>query len=73
MIKYAEVFDMRLIGHVLHDFTYHTHFGRFSYAYCLPCDILEIMPIMCPEFDMQAMSSKFALFDWYMYQNKKME
>ena len=71
MIKYANVFDMRFIGCVLHNFTFHENFGRFSYVHCLPRDVKEIMQIPCPALQVHPMSSKFALTDSYMYQNKQ--
>ena len=39
MIKYANVFDMRFIGRVLHNFTFHDNFGRFSYVHGLQRDV----------------------------------
>ena len=71
MIKYANVFDMRFIGRVLHNLTFHDNFARFSYVHVLPRDVEEIMRITCPAFHVHPMSSKFALTDAYMYQNNK--
>ena len=70
MIKYANVFDKRFIGRVIHNFTFHYHFAHFSYILDLQRDVKEIMPIMCPAFHVQPMSLKFTLPDSYMYQNK---
>ena len=70
MIKYAYVFGMRFIGRVLHNFTFHDNFSRFSDVHGLPHDVEEIMQIKCPAFQVHPMSSKFALTDSYMYQNK---
>ena len=70
MIKYGNVFDMRLIGRVLLNVTFHDNFARFSYDHGLPLDVEEIMQITCPAFHVHPMSSKFALTDSYMYQNK---
>ena len=70
MIKYANVFDMRFIGRVLHNFTFHDNFARFSYVRGLPRDVKEIMQITCTAFYVQPMSSKFKSTDSYMYQNK---
>ena len=70
MIKYANVLDMRFIGRVLHNFTFHHNFARFSYVHGLPRDVEEIMQITNPAFHVHPMSSKFALTDSYMYQNK---
>ena len=70
MIKNAHVFDMRFIGRVLHNFTFHDNFACFSYVHGLPRDVEEIMQIMCPVFHVHPMSSKFALTDSYMYKNK---
>ena len=70
MIKYAHVFDMRFIGRVLHNFTFHDNFVRFSDVHGLPRDVEEIMQITCPAFHVHPISSKFELTDSYMYQNK---
>ena len=70
MIKYANVLDIRFIGGVLHKFTFYDNFARFSYVIGLPRDVAEIMQITCPVFHVHPMSSKFALTDLYMYQNK---
>ena len=70
MIKYAHVFDMRFIGLVLQNFIFHDNFACFSYVQGLPRDVEKIMQIACPEFHVHPMSSKFALTDSYMYQNK---
>ena len=70
MIKYANVFDMRFIGRVLLNFTFNDNFARFSYIHGLSRDVEEIMQITCPAFHVHPMSSKFALTDLYMYQNK---
>ena len=70
MIKYAKVFDKRFIGRVIQNFPFHYHFARFSYVLDLQRDVKEIMPITCPAFHMQPMSSKFRLPDSYMYSNK---
>ena len=70
MTKYVHVFDMRFIGRVLHNFTFHDNFACFSYVHGLPRDVEEIMQITCPAFHVHPMSSKFALTDSYMYQNK---
>ena len=70
MIKYVNVFDMRFIGRVLLNFTFHDNFARFSYIHSLSRDVEEIMQITCPAFHVHPMSSKFALTDSYMYQNK---
>ena len=70
MIKYANVFDMRFIGHALHNFTFHGNFARFSYVHGLPRDVEEIMQIISPAFHVHPMPSKCALPDSYMYQNK---
>ena len=70
MIKYAHVYDMSFIGRVLHNFTFHNNFARFSYVPGLPSDVEEIMQITCPAFHVHPMSSKFSLTDSYMYQNK---
>ena len=66
----ANVFDMRFIGRVLHNFTLHDNSVRFSYLHGLPCDVEEIMQITCPAFHMHPMSSKFAFTDSYVYQTK---
>ena len=70
MIKYANVFDGRFKGRVLHNFTFHDTFARFSYVHGLPRDVEEIMQSTCLAFHMHPMSLKFALTDSYMYQNK---
>ena len=59
MIKYAKVFDKRFIGRVIHNFTFHYLFARFSYVLDLQRDVKEIMPITCPAFHVQPMLSKF--------------
>ena len=41
---------MRYIGRVLHNFTFHDNFARFSYVHGLPRDVEEIMQITCPAF-----------------------
>ena len=69
MIKYANVFDMRFIGRVYYNFTFHDNFARFSYVYGLPRDVEEIMQIAYPAFHVHPMSSKFSLTDSYVYQN----
>ena len=69
MINNANVFDMRFIGRVLHNFTFHDDFARFSYVHGLPHDVEEIIQISCPAFHCTPMSSKFAFTDSYMYQN----
>ena len=50
MIKYVHVFDMRSIGRVLHNFTFHDNFAHFSDVQGLPRDFEEIMQITCPAF-----------------------
>ena len=70
MIRYAHVFDMRFIGCVLHNFTFHDNFARFSDVHGLPRGVEEIVQITCPAFHVHPMSSKFALTDLYMYKNK---
>ena len=70
MIKYANVFDVRFIGRVLHNITFHGNFARFSYVLGLPRDVAEIMQITCPAIHVHTMSSKFALTDLSMYPNK---
>ena len=70
MIKYANVFDMSFIGRVLHNFTFHDSFARFSYVHGLPRDVEEIIQITCHAFSVHPMSSKFSLTDSYLYQNK---
>ena len=70
MIKYANIFDMRLIGRVLHNYTLHEEFARISYVHGLPRDVEESMQITCPALHVHPMSSKSALIDLYMYQNK---
>ena len=70
MIKYANGFYMRFIGRVLHNFTFNDNFARFSYVHGLSRDVEEIMQITCHAFHVHLMSSKFALNDSYMYQNK---
>ena len=70
MIKYAHVFDMPFIGRVLHNFTFHDNFARFSDDNGLPRDVEEIKQITCPVLHVHPISSKFALPDSYMYQNK---
>ena len=69
MIKYALVFDMRFIGRVSHNFTFHENFARFSDAHSLPRDVEGNIQITCPAFHVHPMSSEFALTDSYMYQN----
>ena len=66
MIKYANDFDMRFIGRVLHNFTFNDNFARLSYVIGLPRDVEEIMQITCPAFHVHPMSSNFALTDLYM-------
>ena len=70
MNKYAHVFDMRFIGHVKYNFTFHDHFARFSDVHGSPRDVKEIIQIMYPAFHVHPMSSKFALTDSHMYPNK---
>ena len=70
MNKYAHVFEMRFIGRILHNFTFHENFARFSDVQSLPRDVEEIMQLTCPAFHVHPMSSKFTLTDSYMYQNK---
>ena len=41
MIKYAHAFDMRFIGRVLHNFTFHDNFAHFSYVHGLSRDAEE--------------------------------
>ena len=41
MIKYAKVSDMGCISPVLHYFTFHDHFARFSHVHGLPHDVLR--------------------------------
>ena len=64
IIKCANIFDMRFIGRILHNF------ARFPYLHGLPRDVEESMQITCPAFHVHHMSSKFAFTDSYMYQNK---
>ena len=64
MIKYTHVSDMRFIGRVLHNFSFHDNFVCFSYVHGLPRDVEEIIQITCPAFHVHPMSSKFALTDW---------
>ena len=70
MIKYAHVVDMRFVGRVLHNFTFHDNFARFSDVQGLPRAVKEIMQITCLAFHVHPMSSKFVSTDSYMYQNK---
>ena len=70
MIKYANVFDMRFIGLVLRNFTFHDNFARFSYVHGLLRDVEDIMQITCPAFHVHPISLNFALTDSHMYQNK---
>ena len=70
MIEYANVLDMRFIGHALHNFTFHDNFARFSNVHGLPHDVEEIMKITGPALHVRPMSSKFALTDSYMCQTK---
>ena len=70
MIKYVNVFDMRFIGRALHNFTFHDNFAHFSYVNGLLCNVEEIMQITCPAFHVHPMSSKFALTDSYMYNQR---
>ena len=58
------------IGRVLHNVTFHDNFARFSDVHGLPRDVEEIMKITFPAFHVHPMTSKFALTDSYMYQNK---
>ena len=39
MIKYANVFDMRFIGRILHNVTFNYNFARFSYVHGLPREL----------------------------------
>ena len=73
MIKNAHVSDMRLIGRVLRNFTFHDNFARFSYVHGLPRDVEEIMHITCPVFHVHPMSSNFALTDSYNNKTNKSE
>ena len=73
MIKYANVFDMGFIGRVLHNFTFHDNFARFSYVHGLPRAVEEIVQITCPAFHVHPMSSKFGFADSNMYKNNKPE
>ena len=66
MIKYANVLDMRFVGRVLHNFTFHDNFVRFYYVHCLWRDVEEIMQITCPAYHVHPMTSKFALTDSYI-------
>ena len=66
MIKYAHVFDMRFIGRVLHNVTFHDNVLRFSDVHGLPRDVEEIMQITCPAFHVLPILSKFALTNSYM-------
>ena len=70
MIKYANVFDIRFIGRVIHDFTFYDNLACFSYIHDLPCNVEEIMQITCPAFHVHPVSSKFASIDSYMFQHK---
>ena len=70
MIKYAHVFDMRFIGRVSYNFTFHDNFARFSDVHGLPRDVEEIMQIMCLHSTWNPCQSKFALADSNMYKNK---
>ena len=65
------VFDMRFIGHGLHNFTFYENFAGFSYIHGLLRDVEEIMQITRPACHVLPMSSNFALTDSCMYQNKK--
>ena len=56
MIKYANVLDMRFIGRVLQNFTFHDNFARFSYVHGLPRDVEEIMQIPDHAFHVHPMS-----------------
>ena len=67
MLKYANVFDIRFIGSVSHNFTFHDNFARFSYDLGLPRDVEEIMQITCPAFHVHPISSNFVLSDLYIY------
>ena len=49
MFKYAHVCDMRFIGRVLHNFTFHDNFSHFSDVHGLPRDVEEIRQITCPD------------------------
>ena len=51
-------------------FHFYYNFARFSFVFGLPRDVEEIMQITYPSFHVHLMSSKFALADLYMYQNK---
>ena len=70
MIKCSNVFDMHFIISVLHDLTFHDNFERLPYVDGLLRDVEEITQITCPATHVHTMSSKFALTDSYMYQNK---
>ena len=59
MIKYANVFDMCFVVHVLHNFTFHDNFARFFYVHGLSRDVEEIMQITCPALHCHPMSSDF--------------
>ena len=63
-------FYKRFIGRALYNFTFHGNFARFTDFHGLPRDVEEIMQITCPEFHVYPMLLKYALTDWYMYQNK---
>ena len=66
----CESFDMPLLGGNLHKFTFHDNFARFSYVHGLQPDIRNHANHVPSIARVQSMSSKFALFDLYMYQNK---
>ena len=51
----CERFDMRFVGRVLHNFTFHDNFARFSKVHGFPRDVEEIMQITCPAFHVHPM------------------
>ena len=61
MIENAHVFDIRLIGRVLHNFTFHDNFSRFSDVHGLPHDVEEIIQITCAAFHGHPISSKICI------------
>ena len=54
----CECFYMHFIGRVLHNFTFHDNFARFSYVHVLLGGVEEIMQITCPAFHVHPISTK---------------
>ena len=69
MIKYVKVSDMHFVGCVLHNFTFHDHFMPFLCTWFATRHLRNHVKHVS-SIPRDSMSSKLALRDSYMYQNK---